>query len=251
MRLYRAAAIGMLALASWQPAQNPDALLGAVHQVLGGERKVAGMRSLTLHGHTRVLIGSTGKLSEPRALEIRILLPDRYLRIVTDASSEMRSGFSGDKLLNAVRALRPGDSFGATYGPEQIGVERAWFARFMLGLLAQKTPVIPMALRLVSAASIEVTGPEDFAVRLDLDETTRLPLRVRYHGPVRFPQPGSLAPPPPEQAEIIWTFHDRRDVGGLRLPHRITRTVRDITFEEMHFERILVNASLTVKDFEN
>lgn len=250
MRLYTAAAMAMLALAPWQATQNPEALLAAAHRALGGEHKVAGLRSLALHGHTRVLIGSTGQLSEPRALVIRILLPDNYLRIVTDATSERRSGFAGNKLLNAHRALKPGDSFGATYGPEQIGLERAWLARFMLGLLAQKIPVIPIALRRASAASIEVTGPESFAAFLDLDETTRAPLRVRYQGPVRFPEPGSLGPPPPQQAEIVWTFQDRRDEGGLRLPHRITRTVRDITFEDMRFEKIVVNPRLAAKDFE-
>lgn len=242
-------AMAMFAVGSLQKTPDPNALLEAGQQAIG-ERKAAPLRSLDIHGHRRVLIGSTGKLSEPRPLSLRILMPDRFLRTVIDGPSESRFGFAGDQLLNAIRALKPGDSFGATYGPEQIGLERAWFARFMLGMLSQKTAVIRMDVRQSSAASIEVTGGDGFAAFLDFDEATRMPLRVRHHGNVHFPEPGSVAPPPPQKAEIVWTFQDRREVAGLRLAHRVVRTARDVTLEEMQFEKILVNPPLTAKDFQ-
>jgi hypothetical protein len=241
---------GLSAVVLPQKEVDANALLAAGRDALGGAKRVADARSLAIQGHTRVLIGSTGKLSEPRPLDIRVLLPAHYLRIVQDASSESRFGFAGGELLNGIRALKPGDSFGATYGPEQIGLERAWLARFLLGMLAQTTAVIRMDVRRSSTASVEVTGAGEFAAILDFDEATRLPLRVRHHGPVRFPQPGSVAPPPPQQAEIVWTFQDRRPVGGLRLAHRIVRTARDVTLEEMSFDTIRVNPPLTAKDFQ-
>ena len=240
-------AVGIFCAAPVQKAPVADALLDAGWHAVGGGK--APPASLEIHGHTRVLIGSTGKLSEPRTLSIRVLQPDRFLRITSDRTFESRFGFAGDELLNGIRALKPGDTFGATYGPEQIGLERAWVARFMLGMLSQKAAVTRMQVRPSSAASVEVTGSEGFSAAVDFDTATGMPLRVRHQANVHFPVPGSLAPPPPEKAEVVWTFQDRRAVGGLRLPHRIVRTARDVTLEEMQFDTVLVNPPLTAKDF--
>jgi len=225
-------------------------LLEAGRRAVGGTA-AGGVRSLVVQGRRRVLIGSTGKLSEPRPLEIRILLPDRYLRITVDGPSESRFGFAGTELLNSIRALKPGDSFGATWGPEQIGIERAWFARFLLGMLSHTTAVAHLKVHPSAATSVEVTGDDGFSAFVDFDESTNTPLRVRHVGNVHFPVPGSTMPPPPEKAEVIWTFQDRRLVGGLRLPHRVTRMARDVTLEEMVFEKFEINPPLEAAQFRN
>ena len=111
---------GLWAAVSLQKEVDPNALLAGGRDALGGAKRVADARSLAIQGHTRVLIGSTGKLSEPRRLDIRVLLPAHYLRIVQNASSESRFGFAGGELLNGIRALKPGDSFGATWGPSRL-----------------------------------------------------------------------------------------------------------------------------------
>lgn len=240
--------VGMLAAAAAQTRQDATATLKQAREALGGEARLAAVRSLALQGRTRNLVGSTGKLSDPRAVDIRIALPDSYLRVQNYDWYETRSGFARNELLNSAKALKADSSFGASYGPEQMGIERATFVRLMLGLLAHTTTVIPLTARQISAATVELAGP-DFSAFLDFDNTTHMPARLRYTGSVHFPQPGSTVPPAPQQAEVVWTFDDRREVGGLKLPYRIVRTSRDVTFEEMRFETIRVNPAFAPDDF--
>ena len=241
-------ALVVLATVPYQK-ENPTALVATAREVIGGEARLSTVRSLVLTGHTQNLIGSTGKLSEPRPVDIRILLPDRYLRVQTESFYELRSGFAGDRLLNSARALKPGDQFGATYGPEQIGIERATFVRLMLGMLAQTTTVLPLTTHPAGNNSVRFAGPDGFAAMLELD-AAGLPNRLRFQSRVHFPQPGSTMPPPPVDAEVVWTFGERREVNGLKLPHRILRTSRDVTLEDLRFDTIRVNPPLSAKDFD-
>lgn len=224
-------------------------LLDAGRRAVRGGTTVTDVRSFVVQGRRRVLIGSTGKLSEPRPLEIRILLPDRYLRITVDGASESRYGFAGGQLLNSIRALNPGDSFGGSWGPEQLPIERAWFARFLLGMLSHTTAVAHLKIQSTSGTSVELSGDEGFSAAVDFDPATNMPLRVRHVGNVHFPVPGSSMPPPPEKAEVVWTFGDHRPVGGLALAHRVVRRAKDITLEEMLFEKFVINQPLDAAHF--
>ena len=47
-------------------------VLEAGRRAVSGGTTVTDLRSLVVHGHRRVLIGLTGRLSEPRPVEIRI-----------------------------------------------------------------------------------------------------------------------------------------------------------------------------------
>src|SRR5688572_13765564 len=92
-------------IASAAVQEEPAAsLLDSGRRAVSGGTAVTEVRSLVVQGRRRVLIGSTGKLSELRPLEIRVLLPDRYLRITVDGPSESRYGFAGGQLLNSIRA---------------------------------------------------------------------------------------------------------------------------------------------------
>ena len=230
--------------------QEPAAsLLDGGRRAVSGGTAVTEVRSLVVQGRRRVLIGSTGKLSELRPLEIRILLPDRYLRITVDGPSESRYGFARGELLNSIRALKPGDSFGGTWGPEQLPIERAWFARFLLGMFSHTTAVAHLKIRSASGKSVELSGDEGFSAAVDFDAATNLPLRVRHVGDVHFPVPGSTMPPTPQKADVVWTFDDRRPVGGLRLAHRVVRSAKDITLEEMLFDKFVINQPLDAAQF--
>jgi len=250
MRIVEFVLMGLLATAA---AQKPPAasLLEDGRRAVSGGTTVRDVRSLVVQGHRRVLIGSTGKLSEPRPLEIRILLPDRYLRITVDGPSESRYGFAGGQLLNSIRALKPGDSFGGSWGPEQLPVERAWFARFLLGMLSHTTAVAHLKVQSATGKTVELSGDEGFSAAVDFDAATNMPLRVRHVGDVHFPVPGSTMPPAPQKAEVVWTFADRRPVGGFRLPHRVVRMARDTTLEEMLFEKFVINQPLDAAQFRH
>ena len=242
--------VGLVSLSVAQNPPAPEALLDSGRRAVNAGLAVADLRSISLQGHQRVMIGSTGRLSEPRRLDIRALFPGRCLRVTNDGTVERRFGFFDNELLNSVRALKPGDQFGATWGREQIDIERVWFARFFLGMLAHTTAVTGLEpRRAAGVSSLQVDGPAGFSAVIDFDETTKMPVRVRHMADVRFPVPGSTMPPPPEKAEIVWTFEQRVPIGGLRLPRRVVRQARDITLEEMQFEKIEINARLGAADF--
>jgi hypothetical protein len=183
-------------------------------------------------------------------VEIRILFPDHYLQVYEWEGVRFRSGFSGDRLLNDEKPVRPGIVWGrGSYGPEEIGKQRAGFSRLVLGMFARVSAVLDLTVRPSAPDTIEVSGRDGFSALLDLDPVTRTPLRVRYQGNVHFPTPGSVAPGAAERAEITQTFGDRRSVSRLQLPQRITKAARGIVLEELALSETRVNAPLSPKDF--
>lgn len=231
------------------PVQTSHPLILKAQQAVGSAEALRSLQSVHLQGRVRVLNGATGQLTGPYPLEIRIMLPDRYLRIENRRAFELRSGFARDKLLSAMVATSSEGSFGATYAPDEIDRERQRLGHLMLGLLAYEVPVARLPIGPASSpTAVSVPAADGGPGTLEFDQASGLPIRLRYEGNVHFPVPGSTMPPPPERAEIIWTYGDRRTVAGLAFPHRIVRTSRDITLEEITFDSIVLN-TLTEKAF--
>jgi len=249
MRLF-AGLLAAYALIAAAPSQNaPDPALSSALAGVGAPG-VASLRSVVLTGSTRNLIGSTGKLSAERPMEIRVSLPDKYLSIVKRDTVELRAGFDGQTLLNASKALAADTTYGSTYGAEQIGIERARFARLMLGMFAFSGSAVPLVFKRANATTIVATGAGEGATTIELDTATGVPARIRHQGEVHFPAPGSPTPTEPQQTEIIWTFSDRRNVSGINVPHRIVRSAREHVLEEITFTSVVINPALSGKDFD-
>src|SRR5215212_9033218 len=68
--------------------------------VTGGPNGLARLRSLLLKGQSRIA-GGDGALVDA-AVEIRILLPDHYLRVDSGQAWRRRTGYAGAVTLNAV-----------------------------------------------------------------------------------------------------------------------------------------------------
>ena len=108
MRGFAHCAIGvMLAVGLAAPgaaeAQPKDAssVIAAARQALGGEKKLAAVKSFTATGRTRQVRGDN---LVPIEFEIFVELPDKYLRkdeIPAQESGPTASGFAGDELLVA------------------------------------------------------------------------------------------------------------------------------------------------------
>jgi hypothetical protein len=249
MRLF-AGLLAAYALIAAAPSQNaPDPALSSALAGVGAPG-VASLRSVVLTGSTRNLIGSTGKLSAERPMEIRVSLPDKYLSIVKRDTVELRAGFDGQTLLNASKAVAADTTYGSTYGAGQIGIERARFARLMLGMFAFSGSAVPLVFKRANATTIVATGAGEAATTIELDTATGVPARIRHQGEVRFPAPGSPTPTEPQQTEIIWTFSDRRNVSGIHVPHRIVRSAREHVLEEITFTSVVINPALSGKDFD-
>ncbi|HSC07935.1 MAG TPA: hypothetical protein VLD59_14010, partial [Steroidobacteraceae bacterium] len=165
------------------PPQNIDDPVLAAARAGVGAADLASLRSVLLTGHTRNVIGSSGRLSAERPLAIRVALPDKYLQVVRRTNVELRSGFNGNMLLNSARALAPDTTYGSSdYGPEQIGIEQARFARLMLGMFAFSVKAAPLSMKAVDATTIAVTGVGEGTTLLELDAATGAPARIRHQG---------------------------------------------------------------------
>jgi hypothetical protein len=229
----------------------PEAALASAREALGGAQ-VAGVKSLLLQGESQALNLANSQMSPPAVLEIRVLPPDHYVRIDITETIEQRAGFSRETVLNAIKPRKPDVNVGGSWGPEQIKTERYAIARLMLGLLARTDMVQGLRPAAADANSIAFEAPDGFAATLDFDPSTRVPVRLRYRSFVRFPPPAGQpikGLPPGADADVTVAFSERRVVGGVLLPHRITTTAKEFTLNELRFHKIVVNPALAPEDF--
>jgi len=229
---------------------------------------VTQLRSLILRGHVRTAADSGAPLDG--TIEIKVLLPDSFLRTEKYASVQRFTGFAGNSLLTAMREgnrieLPPENAVAPL-----LGVTRAHFTRMMLGLATYITSDRQMTIRSSgstptmidpretaraavasqfpqsAAASSVVTNPgldpfsldvqsENFFVRYVVDSLTRVPVQLVFPGAKQ--EPTTLA------------LGDRRTVGGFDLPYLMTTTVGNRLLERVTFDEILVNPELSKADF--
>jgi len=245
-------AIASSVLSAAQTRQSaPESALASAREALGGAH-VAGVKSLLLQGESQALNLANSQMSPPTLLEIRVLLPDHYLRIDMTETIERRSGFSGGTVLNAIKPLKPDVNVSGSWGPEQIKTERYTIARLILGLLARGDVLQGLRPAAATGNTITFEAPEGFVATLELDGPTRVPVRLRYRSFVRFPPPGGqpiMGPPPGTDADVTIAFSERRAVGGVLLPHRITTTAKEFTLSDLRFHKIVVNPGFTREDF--
>jgi hypothetical protein len=200
----------------------PDALAQARTAVLG-RRAPDGIRALRLKGRLRV--GISRDEAVDGLVDVRVLLPDRYLRVDTVNGAERRSGLKGRT------PLAPGGDAIA---------ERASFLRLMLGLIAFVPPDTKLAVEstgepaFADTIAIDLTAP-GFAARMVFDSASHVPLRLVYDS--RY------------GAGTVMSFANRRDVDGVQLPSRVTTLIADRVLETLMFDEMQVNPDLRDTDF--
>ncbi len=246
-------------------ADQNSSLLHGARQAIGGEAKLGQLKSLVMQGTMRRgFNGVTAKLSDPRPVEYRVLLPDNFLCITGDEFIQQVEGFAGSVLLNEWKALKPGVQLNYSPNASELPGSQLRFARLVLGMLAETRTAVSLDVRVAPTAAgadtFSISAASGFAGYLDVDPASHVPLRVRYEQRVQFRRPltpeeikaGVMNPPDlkRETVEMALTFEDRRMVDGVSLPFRITSVARGVMFEEIQLQRILVNPPLTVKDFK-
>jgi hypothetical protein len=229
---------------------------------------VTQLRSLILRGQIRTLADNGAPLDG--TIEIKVLLPDSFLRIETYGTVQRFLGLSGKSLLTAFRDGNRIELPPEKAVPQMLGATRAHFTRLMLGVATYITSDRQMTIRSAggtptmvdpresaraavasptpqsAAGSAIMTNPgldpfsldvqsENFFVRFVVDSSTRLPVQLVFAGGKQ--EPTTLA------------FGDRRTVGGFDLPYLMTTTVGSRTLERVVFNEILVNPELSKADF--
>ena len=255
-----------------------------------GREAVGGANGLETIGHLQGLVltglsripANTG-LAECE-LEIRILLPDRYLRIDRAAFGEKRSGFNGRNSLSVIsergRTVLPPENL----TDQIVQSERERMLQLLLGSAAYLAPRDVLMFRSVTGdiGSVQPQGTADAgqraAARRNSGEPTgtitnstpgsgqtyvsNLPnpysfdLSVRAGAAFRYiADPGTFLPSRltftnVNGDEVSIAFGERRDTDGLKLPYRVTTTSRGKIIDDLLLEHIEVNPKLTKADFE-
>ena len=267
-RLMPAVATLVIGFASGSDAQtgNADAVMAAARAALGGEAKIAAVKTFIATGRTRQVRGEN---LVPIEFEIQAELPDKYSRrdeFPAQDAGPVTAGFVGDALVLIPRPVPPPPKPGAPARPP--GAEEAMlrgrlmnarqdFVRLLLGMFAGSTPAFPLTYSYVGQAEapqgkadvIDVKGPNNFSARLFIAGDTKLPIMLSWTapGPGAGGPPGAAAKPMPEQRLF---FADYRDVDGLKLPFRIRRAVGSETTEETTFDRYRINARVDPRRFD-
>ena len=212
-------------------------------------------------------------------LELDIELPSKYIRL--DTSTGMMAmtrteGFDGDRPFAHAAAANPGmriridnPADNPALAFQALQRHRAELARLLLGVLGSTPSSFPVTYSyggIAEAAEgkahiVDVKGPDDFAARLFIDTDTQLPLMLTYMAPeprivVRTAERGrggadgerereeGIPPEDPAPAKVVehrLFFSDYRDVGGLKLPHRLARGIGQKTSEEWEIKSYRVN----------
>ena len=190
---------GVFATGLLADAQGGDAgrILTAARQALGGDAKIAAVKSLTATGHN-----NRGEV------EMAIELPDKFLKKevfaqLMDISLARTSGFNGAGLIDEMDTppampglfIRSGGP-GATADPAQRDAARARmtiaakreFARLALGFFAASFSGYPLQVTAAGQADspagkadvLDVKSDDGFAARLFVSAQTHLPVMVTW-----------------------------------------------------------------------
>jgi hypothetical protein len=326
LALVAAAYVAAYAHAQGQADAKAAAVMTEVRKALGGEQKIAGMKGLSLRADYRrelsvpggsgsmtfVMMGGSGTTGGSQQatgkIEIDVDLPDKYLRSdIGSAGLAMTrtDGFEASRPFLEVVPNAPGmhiqvDNPATDPARAKAALRRSQtdLARLFLGLTGGTQPGFPVTYAYGGQAEspdgkadiIDVTGPDDFKVRLFVDAETHLPLMLSYMEPeprmvTRMmtpgnreraggrggPAPAGTAPrpeltqeqrdeiakqmkeaeaTPPKLVEYRMFFSDYRTVDGVSLPHRIARGLGAKTTEEWDVTSYRVNPSFKADRFK-
>ena len=191
------------AIGSVAQSKDPAAILAAARQALGGDAKLSAVKSFTATGRTRQVRGDN---LVPIEFEIFVELPDKYLRkdeVPAQESGPNATGFNGEEFLQdpppAAPPTPPGGAGAAAPNPAVLEAARKArvttvkqdFARLTLGMFAASFPTYPLTFTYVGEAEapqgkadvIDAKGPNNFTLRLFVNQQNHLPIMVSWQGP--------------------------------------------------------------------
>src|ERR1044072_1380580 len=270
---------------------NDDAraqeILKQARQAIGGDEQLQKIQGLQINGQYRRVIGDR-QMGGDR--EISISLPNKYL--VEDAmnagglSTAMINfrGLNGDKAFSGNSGGGGGMVFriggpGGQASPEQMEemqrrIYTAEFSRYLLAIILTSPPSLAVEYKYagesdvedVQADVIDVSGPDNFAVRVFFDKKSHMPLLLSYRGPkprimTMQRQAGSApkaedvakareeaekkmnaeAPAVPEEVDFYIRMTDYKKVGGVMVPHKLTFLTENEVSEEFEISKYQLN----------
>ncbi|MEP7336240.1 MAG: hypothetical protein ABI977_00620 [Acidobacteriota bacterium] len=269
-------------------AAKAQQLVAQARAALGGD-KLKSLTSLSANGNLRRRMGQmdmSGEVQVDLLLPDKMLRIETMtmmggvevtrLEAVNGANvwtDQQTSGHGG----GMVMVRRPGGDTPQGQAMQQNAV-RAESARTLLGWLVATSSSFPVEYNYAGEAEspdgkadvLDVKGPNNFAARLFLDQKSHKPLMLTYKGrkariitsTIQGGAPRSeeevkkqiaeaeakAAAEPLVEYQVV--FSDYREVGGISLPHRLTKSVENEVNEEWEITKFKINPQLKPEKFE-
>ncbi len=175
--------LGALQEAGLAQARTAESVMAAARAALGGDAKIAGVKTFIATGRTRQVRGEN---LVPIEFEIQAELPDKYSRrdeFPAQDAGPTTAGFVGDALVLIPRPVPPPPRPGMPAPPPgamemqlraRLTQSKQDFARLMLGMFAGTPASFPVTYAYAGQAEapqgkadvIDVNGPANFKARL-------------------------------------------------------------------------------------
>ena len=272
-------------------------ILKQARKAIGGEEQLQKIQSLEIKGQYRRVFGERQMGGER---EISILLPNKYL--VEDAMNAggMSTALINTRALNGDKAwsgnsgggggmiFRIAGPSGQQASPEQMEamqrrIYNAEFSRYLLAMILTPPPSLAVEYKYTGESDVEdtkadvidVSGPDNFSVRVFFDQKNHLPLLLSYRGPkprvmTMTRQAGGAAkpedlkkaqedaekkvhaeaPPAPEEVDFYIRLTDHKKVGGIMLPHKLTFLTESEVSEEFEISKYQLNPQFKGDHFD-
>ena len=246
-------------LSGQSPGTDATTIIASAREALGGEKRLAAVKTFVISGRTRQIQGDN---LVPIEFEISCELPDKCVRrdeVPARESGLTTSGFTGDALIQlpappsgaplsrAVPAGAPGRG-----GPppqlsnQRVNTVKQDFARWWLGMFATSFSSVPVTFARAGQAEapqgqadvLDVKGSANFAARLFVLRDSHLPIMLSWDGQAQG-----------KPVEYRLYYADYRDVDGLKLPFRLRRAVGADTTEETNVDRYRINTRIDARKF--
>ena len=277
--------------------QRAEEILKQAREAIGGEQRLQKIETLHLNGQYRRVFGDR-QMGGDR--EISIALPNKYL-----VEDSMNPGGLSTALINT-RGLNGEHAWSASSGgdgsmifrmsgpggqqatPEQMEaalrrIYQAEFTRYLLAMTLAPPASVALNYTYVGesevngelAEVVDITGPDQFSVRVFFDKKTWLPQLLSYRGPkptvmtLSRPAGGSAKPEElkksaeeaekklaeapgqkPEEVNFYIRLSDHKKVDGLMLPFKLTFLTESEVSEEFEISKYQVNPQFKADKFE-
>jgi hypothetical protein len=298
MKLLPILAFVLLCVPASLADSRADEVLKQARQAIGGEEQLQKIQGLQVNGQYRRVFGDR-QMGGDR--EISIALPNKYL--VEDAMNAggLATSMINTRALNGERAwnansggggnmiIRMGGPGGQNLTPEQMeeGLRRIYnaeFSRYLLAMILTPPPSLALEYKYAGESDVEdtpaevvdVSGPNNLALRIFFDKKSHLPLLLSYRGPKprvitmtrqadsasRSPEDmkkareeaekrmHAEAPIVPEEVDFYIRLTDHKKVGGITLPHKFTFLTGEEVSEEFEVSKYQLNPQFKADRFE-
>jgi hypothetical protein len=163
----------------------------------------------------------------------------------------------------------------------QRRIYNAEFSRYLMAIILTAPPSLAVEYKYAGESDVEdmkadvidLTGPDNFSLRVFFDKSSHLPLLLSYRGPkprimtvqrqatskedlakareeAEKKMQAEAPPAAPEEVDFYIRLEDHKKVGGLMLPHKLTFLTENEVSEEFEISKYQLNPQFKADRFE-